>query len=201
MDHVRREELIRWRDHGRPEDRDRIVSHLATCGSCAATYAELIRTAPAAQTPTRLDPKDFVERGYAVQRSAAPSAWPAVVTSWKTWAGALSAAAVLIIVLVGPRPDSDPDVTPGERPFTTLSGSSGAAAGVRLTVIFEPTITEDVMRRTLLEIKGSVVSGPSALGVYVVQLSGQKDDDREVQAVIDKLRSNTSVIRFVEREP
>lgn len=201
MDHVMREELIQWRDHGRAEDRDRIVSHLATCKLCAATYAELIRTAPAAQEPARFDPKDFVKRGYAVRRDTASSAWPAIVTSWKTWAGALSAAAVLVIVLVGPRSDSDSGVTRGGEPFTTLSGSPGAAAGVRLTLMFQPSTTEDAMRRTLLELEGNVVSGPSVLGVYVVQLPARTDDDREVQAVIDKLRSNTSVIRFVEREP
>jgi predicted anti-sigma-YlaC factor YlaD len=191
MSHLMRDELIQWRDHGRAEDRDRVVSHLATCASCAGMYAELIRTAPAVQESTRFDPKDFVKRGYAVRREAAARAWPSFATSWKTWAGAFSAAVVLlIVVLVGPR-----------QQFTTLSGSGGGATGARLTVMFQPDVTEDAMRQTLLEIEGSIVSGPSALGVYVIQLPTQADNDRAVQAVIDRLRSSTSVIRFVEREP
>lgn len=191
MDHLMRDELIQWRDRGSEEDRERIVSHLAVCKSCSAAYAELIRVAPAAETPAYFDPKDFVKRGYAVRRDPEPSGWASAFTSWKVWAGAFSAAVVLLAVLV----------TRDGRPFTTLSDSASAGAGVRLTVMFQPTTTEDMMRQTLLDIEGSVVSGPSALGVYVVQLSVPADDDRRVQDAIDKLRTQTRVIRFVEREP
>lgn len=190
MAHLTRDELIRWRDRGSEDDRERIISHLAVCGSCSAAYAELIHVAPAAQTPAYFDPQDFVKRGYAVRRDSTADAWSSVFTSWKVWAGAFSAAVVLLAVLVT-----------RDQPFTTLSGSSGAGSGVRLTVMFQPTTTEDMMRQTLLDIEGTVVSGPSALGVYVVQLSERSDDDREVQDAIDKLRTQTRVIRFVEREP
>ncbi|HEY7445405.1 MAG TPA: hypothetical protein VH701_23460 [Vicinamibacterales bacterium] len=200
MDHLMRDELIQWRDHGNAADRDRITSHLATCASCAAAYAELIRTAPATEMPTRFNPEEFVKRGYAVRRDPSPSAWPAFVTSWKVWASAFSAAmAVLLVVLVAPRFDSA--VTPGERPFTTLSGPPGATSGVRLTVMFQPNVTEEAMRQTLLDIDGNVVSGPSALGVYVVQIPARPDDDRAIQTVLDKLRSNANIVRFAEREP
>jgi hypothetical protein len=199
MDHLRRDELIQWRDHGHPEDRDRIVSHLATCASCAAMYAELIRTAPVASGPARFDPRDFVKRGYAVRRDASTSAWPAIVSSWKVWAGALSAA--VVIIFLAPRFDSNSGAVRDTDSFTTLSGSSGFTSGVRLTVMFQPDVTEEALRRTLLEIEGNVVAGPSATGVYLVQLPGHVGDDREVQIVLDKLRGNRKVIRFAEREP
>jgi hypothetical protein len=192
--------LIQWRDRGNAADRERITSHLATCASCAAAYAELIRTAPATQMPIRFNPEEFVARGYAVRRDPPQNAWPAFVTSWKVWASAFSAAmAVLLVVLVAPRFDSG--VTPGERPFTTLSGPPGATSGVRLTIMFQPSVTEEAMRQALLDIEGNVVSGPSALGVYIVQIPATPDDDRAIQALIDKLRSHANVVRFVEREP
>jgi anti-sigma factor RsiW len=200
VDHLSRDELIQWRDRGNAADRERITSHLATCASCAAAYAELIRTAPATQMPIRFNPEEFVARGYAVRRDPPQNAWPAFVTSWKVWASAFSAAmAVLLVVLVAPRFDSG--VTPGERPFTTLSGPPGATSGVRLTIMFQPSVTEEAMRQALLDIEGNVVSGPSALGVYIVQIPATPDDDRAIQALIDKLRSHANVVRFVEREP
>jgi hypothetical protein len=199
VDHLLRDELIQWRDHGNAADRERITLHLASCASCAAAYAELIRTAPAVQKATHFNPEDFVTRGYAVRRDVSPTVWPAFVTSWKIWAGAFSAAmAVLLVVLVSPQ--FDYGVTPGEPPFTTLSGPPGSTEGVRLTIMFQPSVTEGAMRQALLEIEGTVVSGPSALGVYIVQIPA-RDDDRAIQAVIDKLRNNASVVRFVEREP
>jgi anti-sigma factor RsiW len=200
VDHLLRDELIQWRDRGNAADRERITSHLATCASCAAAYAELIRTAPATQMPIRFNPEEFVARGYAVRPDPPQNAWPAFVTSWKVWASAFSAAmAVLLVVLVAPRFDSG--VTPGERPFTTLSGPPGATSGVRLTIMFQPSVTEEAMRQALLDIEGNVVSGPSALGVYIVQIPATPDDDRAIQALIDKLRSHANVVRFVEREP
>jgi hypothetical protein len=108
MTHVLREDLIRWRDHGLAEDRERVLAHLATCKACAQAYAELVRTAPLRQTPQRFDPADFVKRGYAVRRTGA-GRWAGAVTSWKTWAIALSAAAVVLLaVSTGLR--SGPDV-------------------------------------------------------------------------------------------
>jgi hypothetical protein len=66
--------------------------------------------------------------------------------------------------------------------------------------MFHATVTEEAMRQTLLSVGGRIVSGPSALGVYIVQIPA-RDDDRDVQAIVDTLRSNTNVVRFVEREP
>jgi hypothetical protein len=109
MTHLSREELLRWRDRGATDDRDRVVSHLAACGSCATAYAELTRiaTPPVAERPTHFDPADFVARGYAVQRRMRPSR-SMLGLSWKVWAGALSAAAVLlVIVTLGPEQGGD----------------------------------------------------------------------------------------------
>ena len=78
------------------------MSHLGACGPCAAMYAELIRTAPAAQ-PAHFNAADFVERGYAVRRKAAAPMWK----SWKVLAPALTVAAALILVVSIGRGTSD----------------------------------------------------------------------------------------------
>ena len=86
--------------------------------------------------------------------------------------------------------------------YSTLSsGDSGAAAGTKLSVVFEPTVTEATMRQLLMDVGGTVVSGPSAQGVYVIQLTGVTDTDPRVETAIAKLRSNATAVQFVERQP
>lgn len=85
--------------------------------------------------------------------------------------------------------------------FTTLSGGGGASDGARLTVIFRPGTTEETMRRALLDLDVSIVSGPSALGVYVIALPVEETETEAVDAAIEAFRSNSSVVDFVERQP
>jgi hypothetical protein len=113
MTHLMHDELIRWRDEGFPAERDRVLSHLASCEACAEAYAELIRTSPAAETLSHFNPADFVARGYAARRNGEARSWTASLTSWKVWAGALSAAALatLVVLVV---PDLRRGVEPGD---------------------------------------------------------------------------------------
>jgi hypothetical protein len=88
-----------------------------------------------------------------------------------------------------------------DQTFTTASGGAGETAGVRLTVMFAPTATEEAIRTALQNVDAGIVSGPSAAGVYVVQLRGRAEDDPAVDQAIQTLRSESPVVRFVEREP
>jgi len=195
--HLSREELVHWRDRGATNDRDRVVAHLAACGSCAAAYAELTRTAPAIEGPKHFDPADFVARGYAVQRRIRPAPQSMLALSWKVWAGALSAAAVLIVALTGMLV-----VTRQRRPaFETLSERSSDTGGARLTVAFQPNATEETIRQTVLDVHGTIVSGPSAIGIYVLKLPTPEKDGTATNAAIERLRSRSGVVRFVERQP
>jgi hypothetical protein len=67
--------------------------------------------------------------------------------------------------------------------------------------MFQPGVANDVIQRTLSEVGGTVISGPSAQGVYVVELRRRSDNDTEIQGVLERLRSNAAVVRFAEREP
>jgi hypothetical protein len=128
MTHLLREELVRWRDQGLPEDRKRVITHLATCKACADAYAELVREAPATQPLEHFNPADFVKWGYAARKSAGASVAPSVFMSWKLWAGALSAAAVVVLIVA-----TGPDL---QRLFESSDGARGA--GIELTA---PTAT------------------------------------------------------------
>jgi len=90
---------------------------------------------------------------------------------------------------------------PADSPFTTLSDPGRASDGARLTVIFRPGTTEETMRRTLLDLDADIVSGPSALGVYVVALPVAESETAAVDTAIEEFRANSSVIDFVERQP
>jgi hypothetical protein len=98
--HPSHDALVQWRDEGRTEDRDSITSHLATCRSCAAAYAELVRLAPVMQQPAHFNPADFVQRGYAARRPTRLPLAARAFGSWRLWAGALGAAAALIVAAV-----------------------------------------------------------------------------------------------------
>jgi hypothetical protein len=194
--HLSREELVHWRDRGATDDRDRVVTHLAACGSCAAAYAELARTAPAIEGPKHFDPADFVARGYAVQRRIRP-AQSMFGLSWKVWVGTLSVAAVLIVGLTGMLVVARQE----RRAYETLSDHGGDTGGTRLTVAFHPNATEETIRQTVLDVHGTIVSGPSAIGIYVLKLPTPEKDDTATNAAIERLRSRSGVVRFVERQP
>ena len=106
MTHLSRNELERWRDHGRAEDRERVLTHLAACKPCTDAYGELIRSASGVTTPTHFDPADFVARGYAARRKT--TVWSTAFQSWNVWVAALGAAALVVIVVSrGPGPGSE----------------------------------------------------------------------------------------------
>jgi hypothetical protein len=128
MTHLLREELVRWRDQGLPEDRERVITHLATCKTCADAYAELVREAPATQPLEHFNPADFVKRGYAARKSTGAPVAAGAFMSWKLWAGAISAVALVVLVVA-----TGPDL---RRMLESSDGARGA--GIELTT---PTAT------------------------------------------------------------
>ena len=123
MTHLTRDELLRWRDHVPPADRDRIVGHLAVCDTCGALYAELVRTRPAEHPAARLDPAEFVERGYRAYAPSRASAW--TLRGWRAWS-AVAAALVLVIggAILAP--------TLQQRPPLTSGGSEVRGASIQI---------------------------------------------------------------------
>lgn len=98
------------------------------------------------------------------------------------------AAAVVLTqaVIIGTLLDQpDPD------PLRTLSGGT-AAGGQLLQVTFKPLATETQIRALLSSVQGEIVSGPGALGVYVVRVP-----DRQGAVALEKLRSDRTTVDSV----
>lgn len=93
MTHLTADELVRWRDAGADEDRERVLTHLTSCDACRRAYADHVRHGAEAGGPTRFAAERFVARGIA----AYPRTW------WRrraVWLGVpASAAAVMLLVL------------------------------------------------------------------------------------------------------
>jgi|HubBroStandDraft_6_1064221.scaffolds.fasta_scaffold337340_1 hypothetical protein len=158
MMHVMREDLVRWRDQGLPEDRERVLSHLATCTSCAATYAELVRTAPPVHAPEHFDPADFVKRGYAARRETTARTWWASVVSWKMWAGALiGVALVLLAVHTGFGPGPGSELTDATRGVAIEIVSPAGTTKPPTTVEWKSGITPARFRVELTDSMGTLV--------------------------------------------
>jgi uncharacterized protein YbaR (Trm112 family) len=86
----------------------------------------------------------------------------------------------------------------GERFYRTLSGPSLVEGkGPRISILFQDGVKEKSMREVILGIDGTIVSGPTALGIYTVELRSQMST-KELQHVIASLRQRKDTIRFVE---
>jgi anti-sigma factor RsiW len=187
-----------------------VKQHLESCAQCAeelqlfyavgVVMTEAADNAPPvtaslAKTFSAID--DLEKRPQEGRRGFA--AWfdalwnPPAPLARLVFAGQLAAILLLGVLLMLPAP---------EQPFNTLSGTgAGAVSGTRLTMMFSPGVTEEAMRRALLEVDARIVAGPSALGVYVVEVPIKPEQDSKIEAVIARLRLNAKTVRFVEREP
>jgi hypothetical protein len=214
LSHAGANELLPWYANGTlsSDERAGVERHLAACAICrqeleslrvlGSVMVESADELPAARASSLGRTLAAIDEWEAAKEVSAAPVWKRwFATIWTPSAPvarfALAAQFALIVALgtylfvAGRQPSS----------FTTLSGSGGTASGVRLDVAFEPGVTEAAMRQVLLENGGRIVSGPSALGIYVVELTGKTETDPDVDTTIDKLRSNPAVIRFVELEP
>jgi anti-sigma factor RsiW len=203
-------ELLPWFATGTlsPDEQAMVERHIASCTSCTQELRLLHGVGSAfraLEADTQHPAPSLARTMAAIDRLESRRAPASRLASWVSWLWnpsasfarvALAAQLVLILalgslVIVQRRND---------QAFSTLSGESGAQSGARLTLTFVPTASEESIRQLLAEVRGEIVSGPSALGVYVVRLTGETDDPR-IDAAVQRLRSRPAVVRFVEREP
>lgn len=86
----------------------------------------------------------------------------------------------------------------GEQLYRTLSGSSLVEGkGPRISILFQDGVQEKTAREVILEIDGTIVNGPTPMGLYTVGLRSQMSPE-ELQHVIASLRQKKDTIRFVE---
>lgn len=95
-----------------------------------------------------------------------------------------AAQAVVIVFLLIPMPR--------QNTYTTLSSPEVAANAdkISINVVFQPKAMESDIRSLLHSIEGSVSSGPSSEGRYVVTVSGQND----LEKIMQTLKQSESVL-------
>jgi hypothetical protein len=77
------------------------------------------------------------------------------------------------------------------------AGDSGAAQGAFIAqIVFKPDAREQDIRALLLDVKGALVDGPSALGVYKASFRSEE----EARAAVEKLRARPEIVEFAEVE-
>ena len=206
-------ELLPWYANHTLSREDCVVveEHLARCTDCTQELQHLFEVGAAMKSVDETNPArtSFARTLAAIEdweNSKPRGAWPRAAAWFQTlWTPSVPMARAvfatqlgIILILAGiflyPRLM--------EKPYTTLSGTgTQGQGGVRLDITFEPNTTEETMRKVLLDSGCNFVSGPSALGVYVVELTGRSEGDPRVDTEIARLRSKTGVVHFAERHP
>lgn len=109
------------------------------------------------------------------------------------WRPALAAAAVIILL-------------EGVALAVLLRRQGGLEAfrreppGAALEVTFAAEATEAGIREALWSVNARIVDGPSAIGVYTVQIPAADGDRAQVEAAIDRLAATAGVVAHVERQ-
>src|SRR5260221_5673958 len=80
--------------------------------------------------------------------------------------------------------------------YITSSGTSGDTAGAKISVMFSPDATEREISRTLGEIHGTIIDGPTAQSLYTVQLQMRPEQTSEIEKALQALRQNQRVVRL-----
>lgn len=208
--HQRVWDLLPWYANGTLLDGERrtVEAHLAECPRCreeivaCQRLGEVIRqTEPAvpAAHPARLarlmERIDGEERSHG-WRWALRAPWQGLATLVRATPplarGALVVQLVVLVALTGlllggpssGRRSAPAPPAPDAPEYRTLSESTPAAPALttRLRLVFAEGTTEQEARHLLLDIRGQIVAGPSALGVYTVEVPAGPDPLEKVLA-------------------
>jgi anti-sigma factor RsiW len=182
--------LIPWYVNGtlNEAEMDRVNGHLAGCPQCAAdlqrevTVAQALRTAPAGLEGLTLD-----RGGWQTLAARLP---PPARRIRRTLPRTALVSLVLLLaagaVVVGHQLRA---------PIYQTMTAPGPYDGPLVQVVFDPSTPERVIRSVILDVGGTLVAGPTAIGVYRVGLPDASDGD----ALVGRLRRLPSV-RWVALE-
>lgn len=213
-------DLLPWYANATLSEKERrdVETHLRDCTECARELEQVrtVRTevrnvADSIPAPPRyllnraLAEIDNYER-QKTRETARQSPWAATrdrllaiaATLWQptpALARVVVAAQLALILALGTvlvaRRDS-----PGE----TASGREAVQAKrARLAIAFAEGATEQVMRQTLVQIGGRIVTGPSPEGLYIVELPLDPGDSARIEQTIQTLRARPHAVRLAVR--
>ncbi len=196
MNHQQITELLPWYANAalKPEERIQVEAHLKECSECARELEQTLElqqavTAAGEKIP---EPSPFqftrvLARVEAYEREKASSGWWQRVPRFAWMAMAAQLVMILALGALLLRRSGD---------FTTATSPS---AGPRIVVGFQDGVTEQTVRQIVQEIRGNIVSGPSALGLYTIETPGQNAE--ALGKLIQKLQQNQRVIRVAALAP
>lgn len=184
-------------------EHETVKKHLRTCSVCKDEFAAIKREqklyqATAEEIPV---PQTFPHLMAAIEKREQGSVWQRIASFIPRPQPALAVALIatqfiVIAGLIGLLTFNPGGV--GETIYRTLSGpTSIEEKGPRLSILFQDGVQEKTAREVILDINGTIVRGPSPMGVYTVELQSDMTPE-ELQGVIASLRQKRNVIRFVE---
>lgn len=189
-EHERMSELLPWYVNATLDRREaaQVERHLASCADCRKESERFRAVARGQEEGWAPSPAHFAR---VMARIDAPSFGQRLASWFKEtprpvrWAFALQGAAlVALIAVVALRPAV----------FETLSRPPAAASSrARLHVVFASDLSEEGMRRLLQGARAIIVDGPSAEGVYTVELSLPAADRERAREIADRLAKDPKV--------
>lgn len=203
--HARTEVLLPWYVNGtlEPAERAFVDTHVSHCDRCRADLARL-RTIAAEVRDLDVDP----DRDLALDRLSAridatesADARPSVPAPRRTWSdlwGNARALQVLVVLQVGALTAlgaigfrTVPDIE-----YRTLAAPAASSDRGRLIVAFDSAQPEVAIRRILVAADARVVDGPTADGLYVIEVAATR-----VSGVAEQLRHSDAVVRVDAATP
>jgi anti-sigma factor RsiW len=185
------------------DDRRQVSEHLQSCAQCRRELDECVRL------------REGLRQVYAAQPGPSPVVLRAVVEQVKrekarTWIGRLDErlrsflgapwaptfALALVLTQLGLLVWTSQY---GERAASEVATRSVPAQTVQLRVTFQAAATHGEMQSVLKEIRGRIVDGPTAAGLYTVEVP--LGDDATVARYLKLLRARTEVVRSAEPVP
>ena len=213
-------ELVPWYVNGTLEgrDRDAVTAHLPGCPACREEVARCQTLAAAVQSavdaagapgPGGLE-RVLASIELLEAKGARRTGWRGRWRAGVEWVGdlfertpgpvrwGLAAQAALLVLVVGLT--AWPGVWSPRAPYRTLADDGEQRVGQEalIHVVFTEDITERELRTLLRRVEGRIVDGPSAVGLYTVEVRASTPD--RAVPIIEILRGDPKV-RLAEPVP
>jgi len=217
MNHREIIELLPWyaNETLNEDERTTVENHLKECGECAQEVKNLTSMRKAVVETGNQGPalppfalnralaqiEDYERaKGPAIssRQDQPPVAWGRYWRLKPIFVRALIAVQLVLLLAFGTvavYQHNHPNVI-----YTTSGGPENDKASTTIAVGFVPTASEQEIRQAILGIKGKIVDGPSALGLYTVQVPISREHTTEIEQVLETLRQNQRVIRFAAQK-
>ncbi|WP_024461868.1 anti-sigma factor [Marinimicrobium sp. LS-A18] len=183
------EQLNLWANGRLPEAERRVLEQKMADDPALAREAEFLKALRSTvQSEPANGPGELglarLQKAIRAEQDAKQPQVPAVLPRKNFWRPVAIAASVIVAVqaalLLGPEPWDD-----GSAVDMVPASGEEAPKGPRVQMVFDPAATMADVQTAVLSVNGSIVSGPSALGIIQLGLP----EDASIEAAVDALRA------------